>query len=390
MDKIGALLLCALVLLAGCQEETDRNRLRAMEVAREALGHERLHEVEYDRIRAAGILLEEGSVEGEEVLLEALTSGAETARQAAVGAVLAVRGPKALAWFGRIATQNTELQRAVLEGLRFNPRPDSAEVLREGIVSNDPKHQVAALDAAALAGDRSLLPVIEERMKTLEDGRMKAYAAWAASSLGSERLEGWIGENVGSKLELQREIAAACLGFVDSEWGAVELERLRFDPSPRIRIAAAASQTRHGISDARKYLTEQVLGNDARLAEIAAGAVRRTDPAYVVELASFVLSDPGVEWKPAGKVFEALGWAREVAARDVLERALSRDRHEEVRLQSIWAIGWRGRDDELDLIVPLMDDTSVAIRVMAAWAWLYNKSGGYKQGAGFLSSDRKF
>ena len=390
VKRRAALLLSAIVWLVGCQEQVDSHRERALEVAREALGRERLHEFEYDRVRAAGILLDEGSVEGEEVLIEALTSGAETGRQAAVGAVLAVRGRKAMDWFGRISSQNEELKRAVLEGLRFNPRLDSADVIREGIVSSDPKHQVAALDAAALVGDPSLLPLIEEKMVTLDDGRMRAYAAWAAASLGSQRLEAWIGENVRSKLDLQREVAAACLGFIDSEWGAIELERLRFDPQPRIRIAAAASQIRHGVTDAKKYLTQQVLGNDDRLAEIAAGAVKRTNPHYVAELAEFVLSDPGVEWKPAGKVFEALGWAREAEARGALERALSPERHEEVRLQTIWAIGWRGRSDERDLLEPLMEDTSVAIRVMAAWAWLYNKSGGYAEGTGFLSSDRSF
>jgi HEAT repeat protein len=302
--------------------------------------------------------------------------------------VLTVRGDHAMDWFGRISDQSEDLRRSVLEGLRFTPRPDATDIIRAGIRSGNPKLQVSAFDAAALIGDVSLLPIIEDIVDTLEDPRMRAYAVYAASALGTERLSDWIESLIRSQGELQREIAAACLGLQPSEWGSLELEKLSHDPSPRVRIAASASRVRLGIEDAETYLTKQILGTDPRMAQIAAGALKRSDPRYVVELASLVLAAPDVGDEAAGRVLEALGWARDIEAREVLERALSPERDELVRLQSLWAVGWRGRSDELELAERHLDDTSAPVRVMAAWAVLYGGEGGYSRGTGFLSEGR--
>jgi hypothetical protein len=358
-SRLPLLIGLALVLLGavGCQDPDQALRERALTVARDALALEGVDN--YDRVVAAGILLSGGSVEGEEVLLDALTSGAELARQAAVGAVLTVRGPRAIAWFERHSTQSEALKRSVLEGLRFTPRADAGSLIESAIRSGQPQLQVAALDAAAISRSQRLLPLVEEYVPKLDDERMKAYAIYAAASLGSSKVAAMVEPLLVSRGELQREIAAACLGMEPTEWAHNALARLARDPSPRVRIAASASQARHGVEEAEDYLRKQVLGRDARLASIAAGALRRSSGDLIAELAEVVLDDQSVDEIAAGRVIEALGWARYTDAAGILGRGVEPGRDEHIRLQSLWA--------------------------MAAWAVIYNQDGGYEEGTGMFA-----
>ncbi len=381
------LLSAALSLLVslgtGCQGPDAELRERALQVARDALALEDVDR--YDRVVAAGILLSGGSVEGEEVLLDALTSGAELARQAAVGAVLTVRGPRAIQWFERHSTQSPELTRSVLEGLRITPRTDAVALIESAIRTGQPNMQVAALDAAANSRNPELLPVVEEYISKLDDPRMRAYAIYAASSLGSAKIPAMVEPLLRASGELQREIAAACLALEPTEWSRDALEKLARDPSPRVRIAASASRARQGVREAKDYLRGQVLGNDERLASIAAGALRRSSGDIILELANLVVADGSVDEIAAGRVIEALGWARDMEARETLARGVEPGQAEHLRLQSLWAVGWRGRAEERELAAGALDDTSLPVRVMAAWAVIYNQDGGYEEGTGALS-----
>ena len=161
-----------------------------------------------------------------------------------------------------------------------------------------------------------------------------------------------------------------------------KLLRRLFQSHVAPRQWSSASQARHGVEEAEDYLRKQVLGNDARLASIAAGALRRSSGDLIAELAEVVLDDQSVDEIAAGRVIEALGWARYTDAAGILGRGVEPGRDEHIRLQSLWAVGWRGREEERGLAEAAMDDTSLAVRVMAAWAVIYNQDGGYEEGTG--------
>lgn len=375
-------LFLAGMLASGCQDDASRTHDLALEVARDVLARENVDR--YDRVVAAGILLQAGSVEGEEVLLDAMTSGAELAQQAAVGAILSVRGQRAIDWFARYSGEDEKLQRSILEGLRFTPRTDAGELITAGIWHESVGINVAALDAAALARDGRLLGPVESKLSRTEHPRLRAYAIHAACALGTDRMASYVEPLLGSPSELQREIAAACLGFSRDEWARGALEKLARDHSPRVRIAANASLTNHGVPDAKEYLMAQLEGNDPQMAQVAAGSLRRANGYDVIELAGRVLESTRVNVMATGRVIEAVGWAREVEAAPVLKRVLRPDVDDHLRMQGLWAIGWRGRSEELPLAKPLLEDRTLSIRVMAAWALIYGRDGGHQLGTGYV------
>ena len=76
----------------------------------------------------------------------------------------------------------------------------------------------------------------------------------------------------------------------------------------------------------------------------------------------------------------AIGWSPEANASQGLANALADGQDELLKLQSLWAVGWRGKAEERPLAIAQLADTSSTIRTMAAWAIVVNRHGGYKIG----------
>lgn len=372
--------LCVvLVALVACDDPNTQARNRAIEVARSVLSDEGADR--FDRLTAAGVMLDSGSEEGRRFLEEALESAAPLAHRAAIGAILSVRGEASIESIREYAHDDGNL-RTVLEVLRFNPRKDAVEFVHRGMDNVRPAMQVVALDAAALLGDPALLPRIETLIERTKTPQVRGYGAYAASALGSPERE--MIESLLAASAFEREVGAACLGFADPEWAVEVLQSLLDDRSgPGVRIAALASLVRLGQDDAVEPLIAAVLHPDGRVAALAAGSLRRLPADRVVELAGRIVTEQGTDPFAAGRVLEAVGWARGADASSVLTNALAPEQDELVRLQGLWAVGWRGIPEERHLAERELTSESVAVRTMAAWAVLYSQDGGYEAGTGY-------
>ncbi len=231
---------------------------------------------------------------------------------------------------------------------------------------------------------RELLPEAEALIGT-GDRRFRQFAVFASASLGStEAMEAAV-PALRSRRSGEREASAAAVGFGKSEEMRNALLALRDDPEPGVQIAAWASLSRYGHPQARTKLTEAILSGDDRRAPLAAGALKRGQSETVVAVAREVVDSGKVHPLVLGRVIEAVGWSRNIPAKDVLEMGLAPEQDQHVRLQSLWAVGWRGRAEEKQLAVDHFEDPELPLRAMASWAYLYAKRGGAPPDTGLVA-----
>ena len=332
----------------------------------------------YDRLLAAGALYEADEPGARELLQHALVEGGEFEQRAAVSAVLTRRADDAMLWLVDLARTHPNLERAIVEALRGAPRSDASEFLRGALSSEDPLTRVAALDAVASSGNRELLNPVQKSLHLPGDSRMVGFGAYALCALGTPPIR-QLERLAASEFTADREIAAASLGYVDDAWSRLHLADLARDKHIRVRIAAAASRARLGIRNGVDVLVAMLRGEDAGGAEVAAGALRRVRGPLVLEIALEVLrgEEGPIEPSAAARVIEALGWVPESDARELLDEAVQHS-DEFVQLQGLWAIGWRGRPEELALAAGALGSANPAVRATAAWAVVYSMAGGHR------------
>jgi HEAT repeat protein len=373
--KAVSLVCCAAALatVAACQSASERRIERAADTAREILAEDGVDS--FDRIAAAGVLMSCGSDEANEVIVDALTSGARLAQQAAIGALLNVPGDEAIERIATYADQDEANLNAVLQALRWAPRVDAREFVLRGIRNSADGTRVAAFDAAALSGDPNLLPAIVAALTEAQEEHVRGYGVYAAAALGASEAFPLIEPLLHGTI-FEREIAAASLGFVDTEQSQALLQSLTEDPYIGVQIASWASLSNFGDETAADRLFAALTQPNARLASLAAGALRRASPETLQTISVRAGDWSEINVFAAGRVLEAIGWNPEADAQPALERALASDQDELLKLQSLWAVGWRGRSEELALAEANLDDENRAVRVMAAWAVTRNHHGG--------------
>ncbi len=368
--------VCAVLLIGvvACSGSPSGQRAEAVEAAREILADDTISP--YDRMVAAGVLYREGDEAGRKYLHGQLVEGSTFIQRAAVSAVFTGRDPEDLAWVERLAANDPELVRQTIEVLRMQPRPGSRRVIEAALLSDNPGTRIAALDAAAATGDSTLLDAVRASLQRPGDSRMFAFGTYTLAVLGDPR-EQAVEKLVASEFPSDREIAAASLGRIDNEWSLLQLRTLLADANARVRIAAAASLAQLGDEEAVAVLLGYVKGDRDDAAQIGAGALRRIPPGQILAVANDVLRDRDIEAESAARVVEALGWAPEVDAAALLERAVA-DSDETMQLQGLWAIGWRGNEDEVALAASKLASDNPAVRAMAAWAVVFGLDGGFR------------
>lgn len=373
-------LACTLAFLAllteGCSADDDVSA--AMQTARAILAEG--EEIDsFDRISAAGVLLSGGSKEANQILAEAFSGGATLAQQAAVGALLSVPGEASIQRIGTFARQSDANLHAALQALRWAPRTDARQFVLLGLEHTQAGTQVAAFDIAALLPrDSGLLAAVEERIGSTDDSHVRGYGVYAAAAQGSARAFEWIQPLLDGEV-FEREIAAASLGLIETEGSESALTALSEDSQVSVRLAAWASLSRFGNTTAADRLFEAL--EKPELAALAAGAIRRASPTTIEAISKRAGDWKGIHVDAAGRVLEAIGWSEEANASSALARALEDNQDELLKLQGLWAVGWRGRAEERPLAVARLADDSSAVRTMAAWAVVINSHGGKKIGA---------
>lgn len=369
--------LCALLLSAfalHCSGGSGDVRQQAIGTAREILADDSISP--YDRMVAAGVLYREGDEAGRKYLHGQMVEGSTFIQRAAVSAVFTSRDAEALVWVSRLAAEDEELVKQTIEVLRMQPRPEARELIEEALYSDNPGTRVAALDAAAATGDAAMRGPVQASLQRPGDSKMFAFGAYALTVLGDPQ-EQALEKLVASEFPSDREIAAASFGRIDSEWSRLHLETLKDDDNARVRIAAAASRAQLGVEEAVSVLLRHLKGDRADAAQISAGALRRVPPDQILAVARDVMLDQDLEAEAASRVVEALGWAPEAEAADLLERAV-RHRDETMQLQGLWAIGWRGVSGEIPLAAAKLESSNDAVRAMATWAVVFGLDGGFR------------
>lgn len=370
-------LLCLFFLLPSflaCQSDAERSMDRAASTARAVLAQDGIDP--FDRITAAGVLMSGGSEEANEVIIDALTSGAQLAQQAAVGALLGVPGDHAIRRIESYAEQADANLHAVLQAMRWAPRTGARGFVLQGLRHNQPGTLVAAFDAAALLNsDQELLSGVEEAVLQAREEHVRGYGVYAAAALGSPNALSLIDPLVRGTV-FEREIAAASLGFIQNEESRAALDALVEDSQLGVRISAWASLSQFGHEDAADRLYAALAQPDSQLASLAAGALRRASADTLEEVSARAGNWSEINVYAAGRVIEAIGWSSSANASAALASALESDTDELLKLQSLWAVGWRGREEERAMATAHLDDASVAVRTMAAWATVRNQQGG--------------
>jgi HEAT repeat protein len=301
---------------------------------------------------------------GRKYLHGQLVEGSTFIQRAAVSAVFTARDPESLAWLTRLGAADEELVKQTIEVLRMQPRPGARELIEAALLSENPGTRLAALDAAAATRDPAMRSAVRASLQRPGDSRM------FPQERALERL-------VASEFPSDREIAAASLGRVDNEWSRLHLDQLKDDENARVRIAAAASLAELGVEAGVGVLLRYVKGDRDDAAQISAGALRRIPPKQILAVARDVLADVDVDAEAAARVVEAVGWAPEIDAADLLRKAVGHT-NETMQLQALWAIGWRGLPGEISLAAGQLDSDNAAVRAMAAWAVVFGLDGGFR------------
>lgn len=368
---LGVMIALAMVACGGAKDPRER----ALRVARDVMNDEDISV--YDRMIAAGVLYWADEDEGRAFLEDRLANGSTFEQRAAVTAALTNRAPEALKFVQGFASNDPALEVEILQVLRSNPRADGRGMIEEGLRSGEPGPRIASLDAAATTGDESMLAAVEQSMRLPGDSRMFAFGVYAMSALGSPRLD-LIEPLAASEFPSDREIAAASLAHVDSAWSRRALEKLVADELVRVRTAAAASLAQLGEAKGREELIAIITGDDAGAAQVAAGALRRVPAPTIASIAAELSGHPKVHGDAAARVVESLGFARSEEAGEMLSKAVAAE-DEIMQLQGLWAIGWRGRSDEIPIALGALESGKAAVRAMASWAVVYALDGGGSQ-----------
>ena len=363
----------------------DPGTRKALTVARETIATDSIQV--YDRMLAAGALALAKLPEGEEILIQALASPSRLERRAAMSNLLSAGDKRIFEITVEDADADFDLD--LLEVLRTTPREEAKIFLRRKLADPDRHSLTQTLDAILIGRHQHLTEEVESLL-TLANGRDRQYAMIVGASLGSKKAIEDAKPLLRSPRGGERERGAVALGFSSDnhEQIANTLLKLRNDPEPGVALASWASLSRLGHSEeATKQLVLALLSGDDRRAPLAAGALKRANANVVIEVAKQVVGSETIHFLVLGRVIEAVGWARSVPAGEILKRALERDQDEHVRLQSLWAIGWRGRTEELPLALESLEDPELPIRTMAAWAYLYGLHGGAPQNTGTVQQE---
>lgn len=376
------------ILATSSCDRSDPGTRQAIRVAREVISSTEKIQI-YDRMLAAGALALEDIPEGKKILVEALASPSRIERRAAMSNLLSAGDKQVFEITSKDKDADFDLD--LLEALRTAPSEDAEDFLRRKLFDSERHSLTQTLDAILIGQHQGLIEEVES-LQTLSTGPLtngldRQYAMIVGASLGSTKAIEEAKPLLRSPRGGERERGAAALGFASRDHEEIEklLLRLRNDPQPGVSIAAWSSLSRLGNTEATDRLVEALLSMDDRRAPLAAGALKRASAKAVLDVAKQVVGSETIHFLVLGRVIEAVGWAHSISALTVLERALQRDQDEHVRLQALWAIGWRARPEELQLALVHLKDPELPIRTMAAWAYLYAKKGRAPKDTGLVA-----
>ena len=348
------------------QKPVDQHRQAALAMAKSLLTAESV----FDRFLAAGTLLEAGDQAGYEMLVEGLVSPDPTVARAAMDTLLSVPDSCALAQTIADMAGRPVLGEALLRGIAYFSRRDALPYVREALNSSITTVRIGALRTVARLHDEKSLPLVQHSLENrgmMDTERANVY--YALSALGDGiGLQDDIIELTRNDDTLVREVAAVALGNIQSDRSRDALARLVEDQSARVRIAALGSHINVGGEESVDGLEKVITTGRRDDASIAAAVLKRI-PARIAEgIIKRVTECCDLKVEVALRLMET--WGR--IGGDVGDITIPawglRNGDPDVRLQTIWALGWRADRSARDLILPYLKDPDPAMRGMSAWA----------------------
>lgn len=348
-------------------QPVDEHRQAALTIAKTMLTADLI----FDRFLAAGTLLEAGDRSGYEILLEGLVSSDPTVARAAMDTLLSVPDFCALTQAISDVAERPMLNAALLRGIAYFDRQDALPFVRNSLDSSISTVRIAALRTVARLNDVQSLELVQTALKSrgMMDSEL-ANVYYALSVLGDgTALQDEIIALTRNNDSGVREIAAVALGNIHSDKSRDALALLVKDQSTRVSVAALGSHINVGGEQSIEALVTVITTGRRDDAVIAAAALKRVPVPIARDIINRVAECCELKVEVMLRLMETWG---QIGGDDGSDFAIPawglRHDDPDVRLQAIWALGWRADREARDLVLPYLTDTDPAMRGMAAWA----------------------
>ena len=369
--------ICTCVWLSGWQGAEAEDRIfvdHAIKVARELTQSKNV----FDRLTAAGTLVDIGDKASLALLLETARSTDFVVQRSAIDTLLSVQHPDGLDTIYRVASEDQGFRNFLIESLATRPRKDMGEFLIHVLGTEDsPRTQRYALQALI----KSDTPRLFERMTEFVaddriDATTRAYVYCVLSDLGhGSEVFAKLLEIVDTGSGSQQEAAAVALGLIDTGESRIALGKLRGSSDQRVVLAALASDAGLGNDEAVSQMVHLITYGKPMEATVAAGSLKRLPPRVASEITQVVLGCCKLKPDVAGRLLESWGWIDSDAS-SVYAWGLTHE-DADVRLQTLWLVGQRRDRSMLEPLAGFLDDSNEAIRGMAAWAIVHIAADAY-------------
>ncbi len=335
----------------------------AVAVARELVDSDNI----WNRVLAAGALVEVGDTDALGILESVIDSGDITFQRSAIDALLNAYHPNSTNLLYKTAAENQTLLTVTIESLASTPREDMRDLLLEALtVPNDRirMHALQALAHANVAGTENDVQVLLDNPKISRTVRAYAYYVLIHSGHPEFGPELIAVANAGDMST--REVAAVALGLVDTldsrktlkEWAAVKDER--------VSIAATASNAGLGDDKSVSKIVHTIAYGRPMQAMVAAGSLKRLPAKTADAITTTLMTCCKLTADAATRVLESWG-SIDADPLSVYKWGLAHE-DADVRLQTVWLIGQRRDLTQISKMSSYLRDQDPALRGMAAWA----------------------
>lgn len=336
----------------------------------------------YDKILAAGALVETGDKAALDLLVKYVSTSDFVLKRSAIDTLLSTNHPRGVDIVMREAERDDVALTFMVESLAATPREDLEDLLLVALASDKAYVRKHALQALAYIDSETVNAAVERVTEDPNESptvRAYGYYVLASTGHGAEVGERVLAIAQDGESSDEREVAAATLGHIDSDASKAMLESLATkDTDGRVKLAAIASSAGLNNQDAIAQMIKLVAYGKPLEAAVMAGAIRRLPLDIVRDVTQTLISCCVLPPDTATRLLESWGWIRGDA--DFLYQWGLAHQEADVRLQTLWLIGHRRDASAVQAIKGYLQDENPGIRTMAAWAIIHSADGSFVGG----------
>jgi HEAT repeat protein len=228
-----------------------------------------------------------------------------------------------------------------------------------------PARDNAAL-ALGLIEDSRALPVLERRLQTDDQARVRERSAWALGMIEDSRAVETLARARSDDNEKVRSQVAWALGMIESPDGVESLGDLIRDDDAKVREQAAWALGMIESARGVEPLVAAVADGSPKVRSQVAWALGMIESPHGVDPLVRLLDDP--EPSVREQAAWGLGMIEDAVAVDGLVRALANDVSASVREQAAWALGMIEDPRAAGPLSDALEDDDEDVRDQAIWA----------------------